>query len=222
MYYSRFEFETQPANYALFHYSLTSDAVFEDAAVSFQAGLSPSAKALFTPVKTLDDLHMFLDSQTQKFEERKRKPLLRGCQAIDKFSRTMQPYFDVVDTPVSSHPEYATILWGAIKFVFQVRIPQGQYLTRLKRAQLSRHYSTFFEKVTNKYQEMASNLPIYSRQIKLIRARAQISSWRSSHGRLSISLAYVYTDILQFSFDACQTLTSKSSGKLFRIVPDCF
>jgi hypothetical protein len=47
---------------------------------------------------------------------------MRGCQAIDKFSRTMKPYFDVVDTLVSSHPEYAAILWGAVKLVCQVRI----------------------------------------------------------------------------------------------------
>jgi hypothetical protein len=52
MYYSRSEFETQPANYALFDYSLTSDAVFEGAAASFQAGLSPSAK-LYSPQSRL-------------------------------------------------------------------------------------------------------------------------------------------------------------------------
>jgi hypothetical protein len=104
--------------------SLTSDAVFKEAAASFQAGLSEPAKALFTPVNTIEDLQTFLDQYTQKKGDVWEQTwLVRGCEAIQTFSRIMKPYFDVVDTLVSSHPEYAAFVWGGLKLVVQVRIP---------------------------------------------------------------------------------------------------
>jgi hypothetical protein len=34
----------------------------------------------------------------------------------------MEPYFEVINIFVSSHPEFAALVWGALRLVFVVRI----------------------------------------------------------------------------------------------------
>jgi hypothetical protein len=41
-------------------------------------------------------------------------------QAISGVATTLQPYFKVVDTFVSSSPEIAALVWGTLRFIFTV------------------------------------------------------------------------------------------------------
>ena len=46
-----------------------------------------------------------------------RKPL----QAIARIADALQPYFEVVDIYVQTHPEYAGLVWGSLRFIFTVK-----------------------------------------------------------------------------------------------------
>jgi len=43
------------------------------------------------------------------------------CKKISSLATKLDPFFDVVNIFVSTHPEYMGIAWGAIRLVFQVR-----------------------------------------------------------------------------------------------------
>lgn len=48
--------------------------------------------------------------------------LKRLFDKLSDFSIRLSPYFDVVNILVSSHPEYSALVWGSIRFLFQVSI----------------------------------------------------------------------------------------------------
>jgi len=82
-------------------------------------------------------------------------------------------------------------------------------------AKLSLNYSSFFEKLAERFHDIAQKLPDYSRQVDLLRERAQSSKWRPSHIQLMKSLSYVYTDILQFCQDASSIFSRGGIGRNF-------
>jgi hypothetical protein len=43
---------------------------------------------------------------------------------VTKIADCLKPYFEVIDVLVSSHPEYAAVIWGALRLVFQVSHPE--------------------------------------------------------------------------------------------------
>jgi hypothetical protein len=62
------------------------------------------------------------------------------------------------------------------------------------------------------FENMGMLLPAYEEFTTKFQARARQENKESS-GRLLKALAYIYTDLLQFCFDACKLLSKKSSRK---------
>jgi hypothetical protein len=50
-----------------------------------------------------------------------RSRLSEAAKKISSIGNAMEPYFNVVDIFISSHPEWAGLLWVAVRLVFQVR-----------------------------------------------------------------------------------------------------
>jgi len=96
--------------------SPTPSDPFAEAYHSFLKSLSEKDRQQFSKCtspealkKDIFSLQIVAKDKTRKWETR-----------INSFINTLQPYFRVVDTLVSSNPEYAAIAWGAVKLVFQV------------------------------------------------------------------------------------------------------
>lgn len=47
----------------------------------------------------------------------------RASSKLRAFAHELEPYFKVVDTVISSNPEWAAVAWGALRLVLQVREP---------------------------------------------------------------------------------------------------
>ncbi len=43
---------------------------------------------------------------------------------LNRFANRIQPYFDIVNIFVQAKPEYAALVWGSLRTIFQVRIPR--------------------------------------------------------------------------------------------------
>ena len=99
----------------------TPEHVFRTAANDFRARLSEEQRADFQLYNDPIEMIEGLQEHFKKHSEGKRSRLLAGCRKVDAFCKTVEPYFRVIDILVSSHPEYAAIVWGAVRLVFLVR-----------------------------------------------------------------------------------------------------
>ena len=99
----------------------TPEDVFQTAANDFRAGLSEDQRADFQLYNDPIEMIKGLQEHFKKHSEGKRSRLLAGCSKIDAFCKRVEPYFKIIDILVSSRPEYAGIVWGAVRLVFLVR-----------------------------------------------------------------------------------------------------
>ena len=63
---------------------------------------------------------MVHDLETHCKGMKEHRKLLASCQAVDRFSKSLSPFFDIINIFVSTKPEFAGIAWGAIRLVFVV------------------------------------------------------------------------------------------------------
>lgn len=91
---------------------------FEKAKYEFLSSLPRSHHHLLGEVTTAES---FLDGIYKLKDFSKRKTKGKRLQVeLGKIVACLEPYFDVVNTLVSSHPEFAALAWGALKLMFQV------------------------------------------------------------------------------------------------------
>ncbi|KAI0044299.1 hypothetical protein FA95DRAFT_291922 [Auriscalpium vulgare] len=101
----------------------------------------------------------------------KKSRLLRCVQRISRVIAPLEKFFSAVDNGVSSHPEIAGIVWGALRFVMQS----------------IRSLSAYFEKIGDVLEDIAEALPHYQDYADTLFAKSQ---------RVMEGLADVYGDIL--------------------------
>ncbi|KAI0039653.1 hypothetical protein FA95DRAFT_1459699, partial [Auriscalpium vulgare] len=75
----------------------------------------------------------------------KKSRLLRCVQRISRVIAPLEKFFSAVDNGVSSHPEIAGIVWGALRFVMQA----------------IRSLSAYFEKIGDMLEDIAEDLQYY-------------------------------------------------------------
>lgn len=76
---------------------------------------------------------------------------------------------------------------------------------------LGTNYISFLEKFSDMLENMGNLLPAYERYVREIRARAQQRPSELPPGLLK-ALGYIYSDLIQFCFEACKLLSKKRSG----------
>jgi hypothetical protein len=76
---------------------------------------------LFAPCASSEDLLDGLRKLSSLAKHRNKESFL---SRISDFAASLQPYLNIVDIMVSSNPQYTALVWGALRFVFQVSIPQ--------------------------------------------------------------------------------------------------
>ncbi|KAF2739919.1 hypothetical protein EJ04DRAFT_572652 [Polyplosphaeria fusca] len=150
---------------------------FEEARNEFLASLSPKERAVFTKCPSPDQLVDDVKNLSQGKKDRSWGR--RVIASISSLADSLQPYFDTIGTFVSSHPEYAAIVWGAFRLIFQ----------------LANNYASFFTKLTKALDRITQTLPQYTDVAKLCA--------KNPSKRLQSSLVKVYQDLLRF----CQAVT---------------
>jgi hypothetical protein len=97
-------------------------AVFATAAQRFYDQLSQDEKENFQSLDNPSDMIASIEQHiiVLKSQGSRTARLLNCCRKIEQFSKAMEPFFKIVDMFISSHPDWAAIVWGAIRMVFQV------------------------------------------------------------------------------------------------------
>lgn len=75
-------------------------------------------KAAVQSVSSLEDLRSVVSTAEKRYTESHRP----AQKWLVKFSQRVQYYGNVLDVIAQHHPEYVSLAWGAMKFLFTVRI----------------------------------------------------------------------------------------------------
>lgn len=97
-----------------------SNHVFEEARQEFLASLSERERHMLHQNGTADQM---IESMRKLDDGSKgRSWTRRVLRCVNSLRDTLEPYFKVVDILVQSHPEYAALVWGSVRLVFQVGV----------------------------------------------------------------------------------------------------
>lgn len=101
----------------------SSDAatIFREARDQFIESLPLQARAVFSTSSSVDELLDYIQNLEVLAKLRRRKWIIK---TIKSFSDQLKPYFEVVSILVQSNPEYSALVWGALRMIFQVRLPR--------------------------------------------------------------------------------------------------
>lgn len=96
-----------------------NNIIFETAYAEFVASLPPDELALVKKCCSAEDLSGEVQSipAFKHLNNSKRKKLLEHVNAL---SEALRPFTGILNLFVSSHPEWAAIIWGSINLLFQV------------------------------------------------------------------------------------------------------
>lgn len=80
----------------------------------------PKKKARLQALQTttLEDLLDAVQQAQQKYAQSQSESTIR--QKIEKFAEGVYHYSNIMDVMVQHHPEYVSLAWGAMKFLFLV------------------------------------------------------------------------------------------------------
>ncbi|KAK4071257.1 uncharacterized protein Triagg1_6288 [Trichoderma aggressivum f. europaeum] len=154
--------------------NIDSNEAFDGAFRRFLESLSEAERARYAPVASPEDLLdgiKKLDLLSQRHQKTK---LWRVLKCVETFSARLTPYFAIVNTVVSSNPQYAAIVWGLLKFVLQ----------------LAESFTTFFDRLVKVIAKISDAFPMYEDIVRLYTGQKST--------RLRAHVEQVYSDILQF------------------------
>jgi hypothetical protein len=102
--------------------SATKDEVkvFCEARDKFLDSLSENERSRFSKCSSGEDLLAEVKA-VGAFKTGHRK-WERSFQCIAKFTKQLQPYFQILEIMIQSNPEWTAIAWGAFRFVLLVRL----------------------------------------------------------------------------------------------------
>jgi hypothetical protein len=161
--------------------------VFEDAQRKFLDALAPAERARVEKCSSAQDL---LKSAQELEVIAKDRIRGRGfISRIRSFNDSLAPYLGVIEVIVSSHPEYAAIVWGSIRLTLQ----------------LASNYASFFDKLTQSLARLGHHLP----QSQIIEKIYRSEHKQEFPERVKDALCKVYVDIFNFLHNVARVFTKK-------------
>lgn len=102
-------------------YSDVAQQAFKLAAERFSidSQRDDAEKNVAAQLGSIDELHKVVKNAVDKYgAEHDKRPVYKW---ITKFSKRIMYYGNIMDVLVQQHPEYVSLAWGAMKFIFVVR-----------------------------------------------------------------------------------------------------
>lgn len=93
--------------------------VFSSAVRSFRESLPEPERDAFREFESSETMIEEIQAHCQGYYKN-RSTLMGCCRRIRKFARAWEPFFEITNIFVSSHPDWAAIAWGAVRLVFVV------------------------------------------------------------------------------------------------------
>ncbi|KAM5357150.1 hypothetical protein ACJZ2D_016563 [Fusarium nematophilum] len=164
-------------------------AIFAAVSQEFKKSLPEKA---WKRIDAYQDANAMLEGTTDLLNHHSTRPskLRVWLAAVDRIASRLRPYFKVVDVLVQSNPEYAALVWGTLRTIFQ----------------MASNFTTLFEKIENMLLRMTSTLPDFTMFLEVI-ARRTSQQAAAAFPRLVKALGYIYGDILEFCHRVCKLLS---------------
>ncbi|CZR62722.1 uncharacterized protein PAC_12619 [Phialocephala subalpina] len=171
--------------------------LFQRVFTTFRNSLTEDEKREF---QAYPDSVSMLASVKQVFENHplRRSQLGRLFQKLGDLAGRLAPYFETVNTLVSSHPEYAALVWGTLRFLFT----------------LGAQYVGFIEKLAEMFEKITSTLPRVEEYVSVLKARSEKLA-QPLPSRLTMALACMYVDLTQCCQHICKLFVDRR-GSRFR------
>jgi hypothetical protein len=97
-----------------------SEDVFLAARDKFLASLPADAKSNWEQCRTSKEL-LSEASKLNSFRT-SRRLTAKPIEALDKFSKHLEPYFEIIDSVIQSNLKAAVLVWSAIRLILKVSI----------------------------------------------------------------------------------------------------
>jgi hypothetical protein len=176
---------------------------YDDALAFYKATLQQGkGEAWLDNASSVQDVLDVLETSQSRFQSRNAKrwkPVATAVTWWKQLSSRMMQYETVVDSFISSNPEYAALVWGAMKFLF---------------------------KVTLNYEECSSRLAQAFAEIGAVLPQAEFVSQLYPTARIRAALANTYAQIVDFCVRATKwyeklrrTSIKKVLGAAFKTWP---
>ncbi|XXH01513.1 hypothetical protein Hte_007873 [Hypoxylon texense] len=130
-------------------------------------------QAVAESARGLHDVQAILQNAVSKYESKQRFPVLRD--RLNRLSGKIHYYGNVVDVLVQHHPEYVSLVWGAMKFLFTAVV----------------NHERILKSITQVLSQVADSLP-----------RLELSYALYSNKRMEDALTDLYVSLLEFFMKA--------------------
>jgi hypothetical protein len=92
---------------------------FDKAFHSFYDALPPVEQRRYVKGISPEELYQALEQLRSHAKQRQKSRISQSIGRITKVVKSLEQYFKAVDIIIQSNPEYAALVWGAIRFLLQ-------------------------------------------------------------------------------------------------------
>ena len=93
---------------------------FDDAYNHFYESLPPAEQKRYVAGVSPEALLEAINQLQKHAKQRQKQRISQSLSKIGTVVKSLEQYFKAVDVIIQSHPEYAALVWGAMRFVLQV------------------------------------------------------------------------------------------------------
>ncbi|KAI5918949.1 hypothetical protein F4810DRAFT_714926 [Camillea tinctor] len=180
----------QPSSLPRSGYGTGNGHPFENARDEFLSSLPPKYRVLYSPCASITDLQETIEKIERVVDYR--TPKGRAFEVIKTLHDLLEPYFKVVDIFISSNPQYAALVWGALRLILQ----------------LASNFTNFFNELVSLLDALSNAFHQYELIFDLCSADPGL---RKSSGIPNL-LEAIYKDVLQIFHNIIKVFT-KPDGK---------
>ncbi|KAI0115793.1 hypothetical protein GGR51DRAFT_502137 [Nemania sp. FL0031] len=128
------------------------------------------------------------------------------CRAIDNLGNSLQPYFAVINSFVSSNPEIAGLIWGSVQLMLK----------------LCHNYSTFLEKLAALLMEIATELDIFKGaaglgSLSTVEDARNLAYDEDVRDRIVLAMSRLYTDLFELCHYICNVFSATERSRVKKL-----
>lgn len=173
----------------------SSTDILKDALEEFKASLPKGERSLLSRcasgeqmIRAIEDLELV---------KQNRSKMRVAMKKVKSFSDNLKHYFDALDLIVQSHPEFAALVWGAVRFILQ----------------LASNYTEFFEKLAAALGRLSDTLPWYEELVNNMKTQEAGAPAQEASTRIRASLLKIYVDIFKFFQHVARVFTKRDLSR---------
>lgn len=179
---------------------------FNNAYKWFYESLPPNEQHRYVQEVSPKELLTALEHLKTHAKQRQKKRISQSIGRIGKVVQNFEQYFKAVDIIIQAHPEYAALVWGAMRFLLQVSTSAQQTFREWSNSsQLASNFSAFYDKLIVTLERLAAEMSQYEG----IALEFKIES----NARIRNHLEKVYMQLFQFFHTAARVFLSNHSKR---------